>query len=197
MKWRTIQTSQPLSDEECLKKYKDQHDLKVLGVLFDRYVPLIFGTCVKYLRDPVTSEDITMELFEVLADKLKSHEVSMFRSWLYIVTRNHCLQYLRSRKKVPLTEDYEDDIVQLQQTEHPDDEFDIQQTNEGLMQCIQKLPDAQKQSIELFYFQSKTYQEIAELMSQDKEQIRSHLQNGRRNLRICMNDVRRYDNIDQ
>lgn len=160
--------------------------MHALGLLFDRYVELIFGVCLKYLKDPVESEDATMEIFDVLRLKLQTHKVDAFRSWLYVLTRNHCLQILRKRQKSALTEDYDDHLVHSALIEHPFSDKENFTMETDLQDCLEKLPLAQKQSIELFYFQTKSYQEIALLMTLDKEQVRSHLQNGRRNLRQCI-----------
>ena len=186
MKWRSSGTHNHLADEDCIIAYQENADLAALGILFDRYVELIFGVCLKYLKDPQDSEDATMEIFEVLREKLRSHVVSSFRSWLYVVARNHCLQILR-KHQVRLTEVYEENRMQSDISEHPEDDtlYDLIVEN-GLHDCLEKLPSAQKRSIELFYFHAKSYQEIADILTLDKEQVRSNLQNGRRNLRNCM-----------
>jgi RNA polymerase sigma-70 factor (ECF subfamily) len=159
--------------------------MQALGVLFDRYVELIYGVCLKYLKDARESEDAAMEIFEVLRLKLHSHHVTSFRSWLFVVTRNHCLQILR-RRQTGLTEVYDESLMQSRAFEHPDDEMFLLANENGLRNCLDKLPDAQKHSLELFYFESKSYQEIASILTLDKEQVRSHLQNGRRNLKNCI-----------
>ena len=186
MKWRSSPIQSLLPDEEYISRYREKSDLNLLAGLFDRYVELIFGVCQKYLRDPMESEDATMEIFELLKDKLKTQEIGTFRNWLYVVTRNHCLQKLRKQSRSVLTEDYDEGAMQSGENRHHEDEFGQLARENGLIDCLDKLPQAQKQSIELFYFQSKSYQEIADLMTLNKEQVRSHLQNGRQNLRICM-----------
>lgn len=186
MKWRSTPIQSVLSDEDCITAYQKDGNLAILSTLFERYITLIFGACLKYLKNPSDSEDATMEIFEVLAQKLKTHQVETFRSWLYILTRNHCLQIIRKRSNGTLTEDYDEQRVYSQAITHPIEEFEALASETALKDCLDKLPDAQKQSIELFYFESKSYQEIAELMVTDKEQVRSYIQNGRRNLRICL-----------
>jgi RNA polymerase sigma-70 factor (ECF subfamily) len=186
MKWKPAHSQPLLSDEECIATYQQQSDIRALGILFDRYVELIFGVCLKYLKNPVESEDAAMEIFEVLAQKLKSHQVDSFRSWLYTLTKNHCLQILRKQRRSALTEVYEERHVHSEPIEHPEDGLALLIRENGLKDCMEKLPQAQKQSIELFYYESRSYQEIAELLIIDKEQVRSHIQNGRRNLRICI-----------
>ena len=87
-----------LTDKVLIEKYRQKGDLEIVALLFQRYSHLIFGVCLKYLRDEEESKDAVMQLFEDLAEKLKKHEVQQFKSWLYTVTKNHCLMLLRSRK---------------------------------------------------------------------------------------------------
>jgi RNA polymerase sigma factor (sigma-70 family) len=183
---RSKQRMDRFSDEELVGLYRDAGDMDALAFLFDKYLDLIFGVCMKYFKHAQDSEDGTMAVFEVLVVKLKTHEVKNFKSWLYVLTKHYCLQKLRQAKKT-LTKDSEDILVQLVDEVHPDDVDLIERRENGLRDCIQKLPADQKRSVELFYFESKSYVEIAETLSVDKEKVRSFIQNGRRNLRVCMN----------
>jgi RNA polymerase sigma-70 factor (ECF subfamily) len=158
--------------------------MDALGVLFERYSSMVFGVCMKYLSDPMESEDATMSVFEVLTVKLKTHEVGAFRGWLYVVTKNHCLQILRARRTT-LTEDLDPSNVQSDEPLHLPESSETWKEN-GLRTCLDELSQAQKQSIEHFYFESRSYEEIAAQMAVDREQVRSYIQNGRRNLRKCM-----------
>jgi RNA polymerase sigma-70 factor (ECF subfamily) len=146
---------------------------------------LVFGVCMKYLKHPQDSEDASIAIFEQLVVKLRSHQVSNFRSWLYVLTKNHCLLEIRKAKRT-LTNDSESAFMHLSEEAHPDDEYIRQHMENGLMDCIEKLPTRQKQTVELFYFESMSYEEIALHMGVKKEKIRSYIQNGRRNLKNCM-----------
>jgi RNA polymerase sigma-70 factor (ECF subfamily) len=158
--------------------------MEMLGILFERYSTMVFGVCMKYLSEPADGEDATMAIFEILTDKLKTHDIGVFRGWLYVVTKNHCLQILRAKRGI-LTEDLEHVHMYSDLSAHPIDKGDAWQ-QDGLKSCLNQLSPAQKQSIELFYFESKTYEEIADEMVIEKDLVRSHIQNGRRNLRKCM-----------
>lgn len=174
-----------LTDQDLLVKYQKEADLESLSTLFQRYLELIYGVCLKYLKDEEAGKDAVMEIFEVLLQKLKSHEVENFKSWLYTVTKNHCLQILRKKKQHPTTIDlsaavYSDEIL------HHDIEFDWIDDHTDLHDCIKDLPDAQRTSIEWYYMEKKSYEEIAVILKVTKDQVRSNLQNGRRNLKNCM-----------
>ena len=183
---RSKKSLSQLSDEELVKRYRASDDMDALAYLFDKYLDLIFGVCLKYFKQPQDSEDGTMAVFEVLVIKLKTHDVRNFKSWLYVLTKHYCLQKLRQQGKT-LTKDPGDILMQLADEVHPDDVDLIESREVGLRECIQLLPADQKRSVELFYFESKSYVEIAETMSVDKERVRSFIQNGRRNLKVCMN----------
>ncbi len=174
-----------LSDDKLVERYRTRGDMESLGILYERYMDLVFGVCMKYLKHPQDSEDASIAIFEQLVVKLRNHEVDNFKSWLYVVTKNHCLQELRKAKRT-LTNDSESVFMHLKEEAHPDDEYLRQHMENGLMDCIDKLPSPQKQTVELFYFESMSYEEIAIQMDVNKEKIRSYIQNGRRNLKNCM-----------
>jgi RNA polymerase sigma-70 factor (ECF subfamily) len=175
----------PRTDQELIKSYQSIGDLEVLSELYQRYVELAYGVCLKYLSDPATCKDAVMDIFETLIVKLKYHQVDNFKSWLYVVVKNHCLQVLRKNKHSLTTVDldmhmYSDDFL------HHDISFDFGEEHQDLYGCLKELPEQQRSSIELFYLEKKSYVEVAEILKLEKEQVRSHLQNGRRNLKICM-----------
>jgi RNA polymerase sigma factor (sigma-70 family) len=62
----------------------------------------------------------------------------------------------------------------------------LDQDMETLKKCIDQLKDEQKECIKLFYLEEKCYQEIAESTSYELKKVKSYIQNGKRNLRICM-----------
>ena len=170
-------------DDAQLKGYRKSGDIAVLGKLFEKYMPLIYGVCLKYLKDEETAKDAVMGIFEELLTKVKQHEVKQFRSWVYVLSRNYCLMQLRSDKKldvVPL-----DDVMEFTSFLHPDDN-NKEETLKALERCMQQLSVAQKQSIDLFYMREKCYKEIAETTGFSLNDVKSYIQNGKRNLKICL-----------
>lgn len=173
------------SDEELVALYKETNDTKVLAELYQRYMDLVYGVCLKYLRHTEASRDAVMNIFEELVRKLKDHEVDKFRSWLYVLARNHCLMQLRSVKNKPVVE-LPHDLMQSEEIWHLNGEMEQEEKLKLLMDCLGRLPQEQKASVELFYLQSKSYNEIVEATGYEWNKIRSYIQNGRRNLKICM-----------
>jgi len=176
-------------DAELVLQYRRDEDLRVLGELYQRYMELVYGVCLKYLKEPETSRDAVMNIFEELVEKLKKHEVENFRAWLYQVARNHCLMQLRSPKNLKTTE-LKTEFVQNEEITHLNGVLEKEENLRKLEGCISRLPDDQQQAIRLFYLDGKCYKEIAALTGLEWNQVRSSIQNGRRNLKICMEKIR-------
>lgn len=171
------------TDEALLKRYRDSGDLAVLGELFQNYSSMVYFVCFKYLQDSEQSKDAVMQIFEDLITKVNKQEIKQFGSWLYVLSRNHCLMHLRSAKK--MTHITLDDFMELPIALHPDAENKEKQLT-ALELCMDKLPKAQKQSIDLFFINEKCYKEITEITGYTLNDVKSYIQNGKRNLKICM-----------
>jgi len=169
-------------DEKLLQQYRQNGDLAVLAALYEKYMHLVYGVCLKYLKDEELSKDAVMQIFEELIVKVGKHDVKQFKSWLYVLARNFCLMQLRSGKKMQT--DSLDDIMELAEDLHHDN--DREEDMVALERCKQKLPAAQKVSIQLFYIEEKCYKEIADDTGYTMNEVKSYIQNGKRNLKICL-----------
>ncbi len=172
------------TDQELVQQYRDGGDMETLGELYNRYMELVYGVCLKYMKEPEDAKDCVINIFEELVSKLKKYEVDNFKGWLYQLSKNHCLMKLRAGKKNPVNIDA--DIVHLSENNHLDTVMEKEQNLNSMEFCIEQLPDEQKTAVQLFYLQEKCYKEIAETTNTDINKVRSFIQNGRRNLKICM-----------
>ncbi|MCW3072980.1 MAG: polymerase sigma70 factor [Flaviaesturariibacter sp.] len=180
---KNIASSQ--TDSELVQQYAASGDMQMLGELYQRYMDLVYGVCLKYLKEPEDARDAVLNIFEELIVKLQKHKVEQFRSWLHQVAKNHCLMRLRSEKgktgvKIDLS------IVQSEETMHQEDAWERESHFNGMEDCLAQLPPKQRQVVELFYLQSKCYKEITAVTGVEWNQVRSFIQNGRRNLKSCM-----------
>ena len=175
----------PLPDNSLLEQYKQTDDLEALGALFDRYLDLVYGVCLKYLKDVEAAKDSTLDIFEQLVTKLRKHEVEHFKPWLYQLAKNHCLMLLRSEKKW-LKVASDTDLMQNENIVHLNGELEKEENLEQLEKCMAELNQEQRQVVSLFYLEQKSYKEIVEVTGMDWNLVRSYVQNGRRNLKICM-----------
>jgi len=178
-------SSDSLTDTELVSLYKKAGDLTVLGQLYQRYMDLVYGVCLKYFKESEKAKDAVMHIFEELIVKLKKHEVENFKSWLYQVAKNHCLMQLRTPRNLKTIE-LPESLMQSDENVHLDGVMEKEENFQRLEYCLTTLSDDQRKAVQLFYIEGKCYNEIVELMGQEWGQVRSYIQNGRRNLKICM-----------
>ena len=181
---RTIPPTK-LSDQELVLRYRQGGEKEVLGELYQRYMDLVYGVCLKYLKDSETAKDAVINIFEELITKLKKHEVENFRPWLHQVARNHCLMHLRSPRNMKTVEIHAD-LVQNDESTHLNGVLEKEENFVKLEYCLSTLTSEQQNAIRMFYLEGKCYNEIVELTGHEWNQVRSFIQNGRRNLKICM-----------
>jgi RNA polymerase sigma-70 factor (ECF subfamily) len=174
-----------LTDKELVTVYKESGDMSVLGELYQRYMELVYGVCLKYYKDSEMAKDSVMQIFEELVSKLKKHEVDNFRAWLHQLAKNHCLMQLRTPKNLKTVE-FKMEIMQSEEEVHLNGVLDKEENFKKLEFCMGTLAGDQQEAIRLFYLEGKCYNEIVEITGQEWNQVRSSIQNGRRNLKICM-----------
>lgn len=205
-----LQNIKNCSDTELVLKFKDTRDNAIVGELFKRYTQLVFGVCMKYFKNEDEAKDGVMQVFEKILTDLHRHNIDNFKGWLYMVAKNHCLMYFRIRKthiELPrhLTgdfgENHSDDSVlsperngveipvELTSSMHHNGEEKEKQLT--LMESsIKELNPEQKVCIELFYLQEKSYEEVAKISGYSMKEVKSYIQNGKRNLKIIMTSHR-------
>lgn len=198
MFFKRFRKIRPTSDADFVAAYKATGDLEVLGELYERHMELVYAACFKYLRNEAESKDAVMQLFEQLIVDLRRHEVMNFKSWLHSVARNHCLMHLRSlRVRVGEGGEYNlldedrptaEALAVWPDAALPDDDaaLDVERHLNRLPDALHRLPDPQRVCIDLFYLQQKSYAEVADLTGYELKQVKSYLQNGRRNLKLIL-----------
>lgn len=148
-------------------------------------MPLVYGLCLKYFNDEEKSRDAVMQIFEELISKLRIHKVSNFKSWLYTLSRNHCLMAIRTSSKhdfVSIDNHFmeTESILHLTKDDIPEEQIQIME------KCMETLSNEQRLAVSLFYLEEKCYKEVSELTGFDLNKVKSFIQNGKRNLKICI-----------
>ena len=186
------------SETDLLIEYREKGDLAILGKLYEPQMEMVFAIAMKYFKDEEEAKDTVMQLFEELIPKLQQHEVENFKAWLGMVTRNYCLMELRKKtveisnfdlKEQDEEESLSDNFMEIITSEHHTDSLDLEQNLTKLEECLKTLNLEQKQSVELFFMQDKTYQEVSQLTGFEVNKVKSYLQNGKRNLKNCMENL--------
>ena len=184
--------SKELSDEELIKKYKESKDAALIGVLYQRYTHITFAVCMKYLKNEDDAKDAVMQIFEKLMDDLQKHNVEYFQAWFHTLIRNFCFMQLRAKKtKV----EYNDEvghhknsaiIMETDEQLHREDRELLEKDLTLLEKAIENLKNEQKECVKLFFLQEKSYKEIEEETGYSFKEVKSHIQNGKRNLKILL-----------
>jgi RNA polymerase sigma factor (sigma-70 family) len=171
------------SDEDLLQQYYDKRDNRLLGILLQRYTLLLLGVCMKYLKDEEAAKDAVQQIFLKVIHELQRYRVQFFKSWLYMIARNHCLMQLR-RHDVKNVSALNENIIE--------EEFQLQQEieKEKLLSLVEasmeELNSDQKTCITLFFLEKKSYQQISEQTGFSLMQVKSYIQNGKRNLKLLV-----------
>jgi RNA polymerase sigma factor (sigma-70 family) len=173
-----------ISDNELLNLYYSDKNQEWIGILLERYTLLLLGVCMKYLKDETEARDCVQQIFLKVLTEVGKYKIDYFKSWLYMVAKNHCLMKLRDKgaKTIKELNDYhgaatETDKQQLITNEKT---FDL------LEEALNELSVEQRQSVILFYLNKKSYQEISEKTGFSLMQVKSYIQNGKRNLKILL-----------
>lgn len=186
------------SDEELISRYREEGDISLLGQLYERYMQLVYGVCLKYLEEREWAKDEVMNIFEKLVTAVPQQEIASFRTWLYVVTKNHCLMLLRSRKSESAhTEAMINDPVFFMENPsgvHPvindegtdQDDLSGEDNMKRLEECIGRLKEEQRSCIRLFFYDGCSYRQISGRLGLDENKVKSYIQNGKRNLKICI-----------
>ncbi len=165
-----------------MKRFHADHNNEWLGSLLERYTLLLYGVSMKYLKDPEEAKDAVQQIFLKVITELHKYEVSYFSSWIYMIARNHCLMKLRKQKH-----DISVDLVaeQVIESEVPDPIKDDRLLMD-LLEALQHLNPEQRICVRMFYLEKKSYQVIASETGYTYIQVKSYIQNGKRNLRLLL-----------
>jgi len=178
-----VKEFQHISDQDLLAQYYESHDNRLLGILLQRYTMLLLGVCMKYLKDEEAAKDSVQQIFLKVIHELKRYQVQYFKSWLYMIARNHCLMQLR-KLDIKSTKEINENIFE----EEPSLQQHVEK--EQLLSLIEMSLDElnadQKTCITLFYLDKRSYHQISVQTGLSLMQVKSFIQNGKRNLKILV-----------
>jgi len=194
LKKRVVEKSDPLTDQELIDLFLNTGETESIGELFERYAHLVYGIALKYFDREDDRREAVMQVFEKLFVALKEHKIDNFKCWLYSVAKNHCLMILRKENTVSFNDQVQLKIFQQDfmdfdgnfSLNHAEDEI----IDKKLPDAIKKLSDEQRICIELFYLHEKSYKEVAETTQFSMNQVKSFIQNGKRNLKLMLENTK-------
>ncbi len=175
-----------ITDQELLEKFYADHNNEWLGILLQRYTLLLLGVCMKYLKNEEEAKDSVQQVFLKVIQELQKYKVEYFKSWLYMVAKNHCLMRLRDRQ-TKSTAELNDRVAATPMEETDRQALMLNDHTLSLMEeCLQELNPEQRQCVILFYLEKKSYQEVSDETGFSMLQVKSYIQNGKRNLKIMI-----------
>lgn len=181
------------TDGQLIEGFKKNEDLELLGILYNRYIHLVYGVCMKYLKNRDDSQDAVMQIFEKLIGDVPRFDIKNFKSWLHVYSRNFCLMKLRAAKSglsVKQIDEMNKDMEFQLASHHDEEPLVLEKNLQALEKCIELLQAAQKLCVQLFFLKQKPYKEVAEETGFDIKKVKSYIQNGKRNLKICLEQNR-------
>ncbi|WP_160712675.1 RNA polymerase sigma factor [Chitinophaga solisilvae] len=183
---------QQLTDQELLQRFKADNNSEWIGVLFDRYAVLLLGMCMKYLKNEEDARDAVQQIFLKVLSDINRHEIQFFRAWIYQVAKNYCLMQLR-QQHMKYKEEITDKNAGALEAEQEDQQLHQQKDLllENMEQAMNLLNPEQRTCVQLFYLQKKSYQEIADQTGYSLLQVKSYIQNGKRNLKLLLEKQQR------
>ncbi len=174
-----------MTDEELLALYRETGRSDCFGQLYNRYIPLVYGLCLKYLQQIEKAQDAVMQIYEDIAPKVSNYDIKVFRTWLYSVARNHCLQILR-KEKHEISVDFDVQVVESESFLHLFDEDKDNDRFEALQHCMDQLPEPQRVAVSKFFMEELSYADIVDITGYQLKSVKSYIQNGKRNLKNCI-----------
>ena len=174
-----------ITDSELLKRFYSDQDNRWLGILLPRYTVMLLGVCMKYLKNEEDSKDCVQQVFLKVISELPKYKVEYFKSWIYMIAKNHCLMKLRGEKNYTL--EFTENLLQTEEVlEEKKNHLEKEQLLVTLEEALTELNEEQRICVQLFYLEKKSYTEIADITGYTMLQVKSHLQNGKRKLKIAM-----------
>ncbi|MBB4037814.1 RNA polymerase sigma-70 factor (ECF subfamily) [Dysgonomonas hofstadii] len=185
MKFFSLNKKKEYSDEELLFQYKKTGKVEYFQELYERYIPLAYGLCLKYLQSPELSQDAVIDIYENLSQKIQDYEIKVFKNWLYSVVKNHCFHVLKENKKEIIV-NFDTQLMESDATIDLLSDNDNEEKENALNRCLEQLPEPQRVSVEKFFYENKSYADIVDETGFHLKSVKSYIQNGKRNLKICI-----------
>ena len=175
------------SDNDLINTFLEKDDNNIVGVLYERYGHLVLGLCIKYLKNKDEAQDAVIQIFTGLLKDLKKHKIEFFKSWLYVYSKNFCLMELRKRQSALKKElELKENVHLIMDFSNPEHLNEKEKQITIMEKALELLNTEQKKCIDLFYLKNKSYVEIVDITGYTANEVKSHIQNGKRNLKIKM-----------
>ena len=143
----------------------------------------VLGLCYYYTRDVELSKDLTMDTFETYLKRGKKGPViNDIKSYLLGIARNLCMAHFKKSKR---TQSIEESVLQFMEYED-ENAPNGEEVIDRLMMSMCKLTTDQRRCVELFFIKGCSYNQISKKLNFSYNEVKSFIQNGKRNLKKLM-----------
>lgn len=164
--------------------------------LLDKYQKPLYYHIIKMVKDPEQAEDLVQEAFVKAFDNLDSYNTNYaFSTWLYRITTNHTIDYLRKKKlktfsiNEPIkTKDGHVDFQIEDQTAETDRNIIRKQRQDIIHEAIHNLPEKYRIVIEMRHLEELSYDEIATALDLPLGTVKAHIFRAREMLYKALKD---------
>ncbi|MBC6493104.1 RNA polymerase sigma factor [Flavihumibacter stibioxidans] len=184
-----------ISEQELLNRFYLDRNKEWLGILLQRYTLLLLGVCMKYLKNEEAARDAVQQIFLKAITELEKYPVEYFKSWLYMIAKNHCLMQFRDRNRQPM--ELTERLILREDSDRLQDIREKDRLLDWMHEGLQSLNKEQQQCVTLFYLEKKSYHQVAELTGFNLQQVKSFIQNGKRNLKLIIQRRLQQNEIDK
>lgn len=169
-----------------------KQEVQAITQLYEEYHNGLYFLCLKIVKNEDDALDLVQDSFLQAFDKLETLQNSeRFSSWLNQIAANKCRDYLKKKKPLLFSQKQGDedgageefDIEDRNAALIPDQSLDTQETRRLIMQIIDSLPDLQRMTVMLYYYEEKPVSEIAEIMECSENTVKSRLNYARKQIR--------------
>lgn len=196
----TVKQSTPLEslrDEELLV-YVVQRQEAALGILYDRYVRLVYAVALRITGDRQTAEEVVQDVFQSVWQTAAGFQAGAgaFSSWLLGITRHRAIDVTRSKRERARVREQTLDNVFTAHAKDAQPEREVLQlvVREAVREALRTLPENQRQPIELAYYGGLTRVEIATRLGEPLGTVKTRLRLGLSKLRDLLQSFDEYDN---
>ncbi|UZO80144.1 RNA polymerase sigma-70 factor [Aquimarina sp. ERC-38] len=172
-----------MEDALLVEQFK-QGNLKSYEVLYKKYHKVLVLYAKQFVNDLQIAENIVQDTFVTLYEKRDALQIhTSFKSFMYTVVRNNCLNYLKRESKILVNSDISNELPTHEESEHTITKLEMA---EKLHRAINQLPQQNQQIFKLSKYRGLTNEEISEKLGLTKRTVETHISNALKKLRATL-----------
>jgi len=185
--------SKKVTDEELVRLYLESQNVAYFNLIYKRYSGKIFGKCLSLLKHEDEAEDATQDvMMKILMNMAKFSGRSRFSTWIYSITYNYCIDFLRRKKRDPSV--YVDDFIDNMDVEDDvEDAFLLEMNVNRLKVILQEIPIGDKTILLMKYQDEMSIKEIGQILDKSESAIKMKIKRAKQKFKKTFKEKYRED----